>query len=48
MKMTHSEIVDRVNIDVVVSEYAVSQCNGKENRMGGRHFHDTYLVTTNI
>jgi hypothetical protein len=34
MKMTCSKIVDCVNIDVVVSKYAISPCNGKENRKG--------------
>jgi hypothetical protein len=28
-----------------LSENAVSQCKGKENEKGGRHFHDTWSIS---
>jgi hypothetical protein len=43
MKMTHSRIVNGVNLGVVVSECAVSQYKGEGSRKGGRHVHDRSL-----
>jgi hypothetical protein len=35
MKMIHSGIMNSISVDVILSENAVSQCKGKENRKGG-------------
>jgi hypothetical protein len=43
IKMIHSEITNSISVDIVLSEDVVSQCEGKENRKGGRHFHDNVL-----
>jgi hypothetical protein len=33
--MIHSEMMNSISVDVVLSENAVSQCKGEENRKGG-------------